>query len=204
MKKLLLFLFLVAVFVSCGKREETQTTPPGDQQQMTETQSNQNETQQQSDDQTKPDATSKEGENKDGSVKKDEGKKEDTDKKYVDKNLTDMNKTDTKKDKDDTKKEKEDSELKKIETKKTSSEIDFAPIFAKRCAKCHGKDLKGKKDGGPNLTADSIQNAPDSKLFNIISNGVEADNEDDEDMPSFKKKFSEEEINAAIKFIKSH
>ena len=74
-------------------------------------------------------------------MKSGDDKKEDKDKKYVDKNLTDVKKTDTKK-------EKEDSEMKKIETKNTSSDIDFAPIFAKRCAKCHGKDLKGKKDGG--------------------------------------------------------
>jgi len=196
MKKLLLLLIPATVFFSCGNKDETQTTPPGDQQEMTGTQSNQTETQQ-SDDQTKQDATLKDGENEDGTMKSGDDKKEEKEKKYVDKNLTDMNKTNTKK-------EKEDSEMKKIETKKTSSEIDFAPIFAKKCAKCHGKDLKGKKDGGPNLTADSVQNAPDSKLFKIISNGVKADNEDDEDMPSFKKKFSEEEINAAIKFIKAH
>lgn len=196
MKKLFLLLIPAAIFFSCGNKEETKTTPPGDQQEMTETHSNQTETQQ-SGDQTKQDATLKEGENEDGTMKSGDDKKEDKDKKYVDKNLTDVKKTDTKK-------EKEDSEMKKIETKNTSSDIDFAPIFAKRCAKCHGKDLKGKKDGGPNLTADSVQNAPDSKLFNIISNGVKADNEDDEDMPSFKRRFSEEEIHAAIKFIKAH
>lgn len=186
MRKLLLFLVMAALFASCGKKEETDTSNKSDEQQLL--QSQQTQTQQQAGDQTKQDATLKE------EKKKDNVKKEEQDKKYADK--TDLKKNDTKK-------EKDESELKKVETKETSG-IDFAPIFAKRCAKCHGKNLKGKKDGGPNLTADSVQNAPDSKLFNIISNGVKAKNEEDEDMPSFKKRFSEEEINAAIKFIKAH
>lgn len=193
MRKLLLFLVMAALFVSCGKKEETHTSNQSDEQQLL--QSQQTQTQQQAGDQTKQDATLKE-ENKEETGKKDNVKKEEQDKKYADKKSTDMKKNETKK-------EKDVSELKKVETKETSG-IDFAPIFAKRCAKCHGKNLKGKKDGGPNLTADSVQNAPDSKLFKIISNGVKAKNEEDEDMPSFKKRFSEEEINAAIKFIKAH
>jgi cytochrome c553 len=191
MKKLLLFLVMAVLFASCGKKEETQTTNKTDEEQLI--QSQQNQTQQQTNEQTKKDATLKEDNQKEDANKKvDADKKEEADKKGTDKNLADK-KTDT----------KDATQLNKIETK-NASEMDFAPIFAKRCAKCHGKDLKGKKDGGPNLTADSVQNAPDSKLFKIISEGVKAKNDSDENMPSFKKKFSEDEIHAAIKFIKAH
>jgi cytochrome c oxidase cbb3-type subunit 3 len=77
-------------------------------------------------------------------------------------------------------------------------------IYAGKCAECHGKDLKGKPDGGPDLIRSETQNKSDSKLFNIISNGVKADSEEEEDMPAFKGKLSDDEINAAIEFIKSH
>ncbi len=131
----------------------------------------------------------KEAKKKDEKKKEDLKKKEDEKKKSEDKNLSE-------------KKEKEETSMQKIET--PSSEIDFAPIFAKRCAKCHGKDLKGKKDGGPDLTRTETQNKSDEKLIGIITNGVKADNEEDEDMPSWKSKLSEDEIHAAVKFIKAH
>lgn len=176
MKKLALFFTLALFIASCGKKDETQTTPPQEQK-MTQTQQ---QTQTKTDEQVKNDEP-----------KKDEMKKEDEKKK-------DDKKTDS---------QTKDESIRKtdeVSTKDSKSDIDFAPTFAKRCAKCHGKDLKGKPDGGPDLTSSEVKSTGDKKLFNIISNGVKADNEDDEDMPSFKGKLTDDEINAAIKFIKNH
>jgi cytochrome c6 len=176
MKKLALFFTLALFIASCGKKDETLTTPPQEQK-MTQTQQ---QTQTKTDEQVKKDE-----------LKKDEMKKEDEKKK-------DDKKTDS---------QTKDESIRKtdeVSSKDSKSDIDFAPIFAKRCAKCHGKDLKGKPDGGPDLTSSEVKSTGDKKLFNIISNGVKADNEDDEDMPSFKGKLTDDEINAAIKFIKNH
>jgi cytochrome c5 len=186
MKKLAL-IFTLALFVfSCGKKEETQTTPPGNQQQMTQ-QQNQQQNQIKTDEQVKQDESKKEE-----MKKNDEKKKEDDKKKTDDKTKTNTKDESIRNPNEDTK------------TDSKTSDIDFTPIFAKRCAKCHGKDLKGKKDGGPDLTRTETQNKSDSKLFNIITTGVKADNEEDTDMPSFKGKLTEDEIHAAIKFIKAH
>jgi cytochrome c5 len=140
------------------------------------TQPPQNQTQQQT--QTNPTDTAK--------VKKEELKKE-----------ADKKKEEEKKKEEDKKKE----ELKKTDDLQTSN-IDFASIFAKRCVKCHGKDAKGKKDGGPDLTTSKVKSKSDKNLYNIISNGVKADNEDDNDMPAFKNKLTEDEIHAAVKYVK--
>ncbi|RPI15439.1 MAG: cytochrome c [Ignavibacteriae bacterium] len=178
MKLNILIVILCAAFLfSCGKKdnatEQTQQVPPV--------------TQQPTQQQVQQD------------LPKDTAKKEDITKKEADK------KKEEDKKKEDEKKKKEE-EKKKEETKtaenKQASDIDFAPIFAKRCAKCHGKDAKGKDDGGPDLTRSETQNKSDNKLHDIISNGVKADNEEDEDMPSFKGKLTEEEIDAAVKWIK--
>jgi cytochrome c5 len=189
MKKLALILTLALFIVSCGKKEETQTTTPQDQQQV----------QQQTQQQTQSTDQTKQEEKKDEMTKNDEKKKED-----------EMKKDDDKKKEDEkTKTEIKDESISKtdektgVDTKKDTKTNDFAAIFSKRCAKCHGKDLKGREDGGPDLTRSETQNKSDSKLFNIISNGVKADNEEDEDMPAFKNKLSEEEIDAAVKYIKS-
>jgi cytochrome c6 len=201
MKRTLLFLALTALIISCGKKEEPQTTKTQDEQQMTQTQTGQQtqteqtQTEQQKNEQTKQDVNLKEEQKEDTKKKNDEKKKYEMKKKNNEK---------IKNEDKNVKKEKEEADLQKIETKNTSSEIDFAPIFAKRCAKCHGKDLKGKKDGGPDLTDTKVQNTDDSKLIKIITNGVKAKNEEDEDMPSWKNKLTEEEIKAAVKFIKAH
>ncbi len=194
MKKLFLILALAIFIISCGKKEETQTTPQENQQQMNQTQQ-----QQQQQQQTQSSEQLKQDESKKDEMKKEDGKKEDgkkdADKKDADKKKEDKQTTE--------KKNNEETPKEKIETKNTS-DIDFAPIFAKKCAKCHGKDLKGKKDGGPDLTAEKVQNSPDSKLIKIINDGVKAKNEDDENMPAWKNKLTEDEINAAVKFIKAH
>lgn len=187
MKKLFLFLALAVLIISCGKKEETQTVPQENQQQLTQQQTQT--TEQNKLDESKKDEMKKEDEKKKADEKKKDAEKKESDKKKDDKQTTE-------------KKDKEETSLQKIET--SSSDIDFAPIFAKKCAKCHGKDLKGKKDGGPDLTDSKVQNADDAKLIKIITNGVKAKNEDDNDMPAWKNKLSEDEIKAAVKFIKAH
>lgn len=193
MKKLALILTLTLFIASCGNKEETQTTPSQDQQQTTQQQTTQQQTQLQ---------TQSTDLNKQDEPKKDDAKKEEEKKNEVTQIKDDDKKTQSKTKDENIKKTEEVSN----KDKKTDNgvDIDFAPIFAKRCAKCHGKDLKGKPDGGPDLTRSETQNKSDSKLFNIISNGVKADNEEDEDMPAFKGKFSDDEIKAAIEFIKKH
>lgn len=185
MKKLFLMLVLAAFVISCGKKEETQIPKQENQQQLTQTQPQQqtDPTKSQTTEQPKQDATKKDANSKEDEKKKDSEKKKD------DKQMTE-------------KKVKEETSKEKIET--NTSDIDFAPIFAKKCAKCHGKDLKGKKDGGPDLTDSKVQNADDAKLIKIITNGVKAKNEDDNDMPAWKNKLTEDEIKAAVKFIKAH
>ncbi len=97
--------------------------------------------------------------------------------------------------------------LKKVENKQPdsnpTSDIDFAPIFQKRCMKCHGKDGKGKIDNAPDFTSSKTKNKSEAQLVKIITNGVKADNPDDDDMPSFKGKLTDDEIKAAAKYVKS-
>lgn len=193
MKKLALILTIAFVIVSCGKKEESQTTTSQDQQY----QQKQTQTQLQATEQTKQETS------KTDDVKKDDSKKKDDEKKKEEEKNKDENVKTEMKTKDENVKKSE--EISKTETKTdTKKDIDFAQIFSKRCAKCHGKDLKGKPDGGPDLTRSETQNKSDSKLFKIISNGVKADDPEAEDMPAFKNKLTEEEINASIKFIKEH
>lgn len=119
--------------------------------------------------------------------------------KPVKKNLAE-NKTDS------LKKIKEMKKLELTESGKVKEEnltgIDFAPIYKKRCLKCHGSNGKGKIEGVPDFTSQKFKNRDDSELFQSISDGIPGETEEDEDMPSFKKKLTEEEINAAIKYIK--
>lgn len=175
----------VMLLVSCGKQEETQTT----------TQQNQQMTQQQT--QTQPRTQTQPTDEK---VKEEEKKKDEIKKKEDEKKKEEKKKEDAVQKEDDKKTETRDESIKTTDP----ADIDFAPIFAKRCAKCHGKDLKGKEDGGPDLTRSETQSRSDKKLFDIISNGVKAESEEEEDMPAFKGKLTEDEINAAIRYIKNH
>jgi len=127
---------------------------------------------------------------------------------------TDKTKEEEKKKEDEKKikeeeKKKEDEKKKKEEEKKkeettTTQDIDFAPIYAKKCAKCHGKDLTGKLEGVPNLTSSETQSKSSKQLISIITNGKQGETEDSEDMPSFKNKLTDEEIKAAAKFVLDH
>jgi cytochrome c5 len=189
----ILILTAAILLASCGKKDDTQTTS----QQQSTTSGNQQQTQQQSNqtqqqtNQTKKDTSGTNPDVKKTDVKKTDDKKSDVDK-------------------------KPDSDLKQgpiaIDNNQkignpdgsvTQNDIDFAPIYSKKCAKCHGKNGHGKPDGAPNLTADSVRSKSDSKLLKIISSGVKNPDPDGDDMPAWKGKLSDEEINAAIKYIKN-
>ena len=96
--------------------------------------------------------------------------------------------------------EKKANETGEVDNKK--QEIDFSQIWPKRCAKCHGKDGKGKLEGVPNLTRTETKSKSLKELISTITNGRQAETEDGEDMPSFKKKLTPEEIEAAAKYVK--
>ena len=78
---------------------------------------------------------------------------------------------------------------------------DAQTIYAGKCASCHGKDgraksMRGKLSHARDLTDGSWQNdVTDERLFNSISNGRKK-------MPSFKKKLSEEQINALVSYVR--
>ena len=76
-----------------------------------------------------------------------------------------------------------------------------ATDYASKCASCHGRDGRGKTTRGRlsharNLTDAGWQsNVTDERLFNSISNGKGK-------MPSFKKKLSEDQIDALVRYVR--
>jgi mono/diheme cytochrome c family protein len=72
-----------------------------------------------------------------------------------------------------------------------------------KCAKCHGKDGRGKTTQGRrtharDLTPAQWQNdVTDERLFNSISNGR------GKKMPGFKKELSEADIDALVAYVRS-
>jgi mono/diheme cytochrome c family protein len=101
------------------------------------------------------------------------------------------------------KKEEEEKKKKEDEVKNDgTTSVDFAAQWPKKCAKCHGKDGTGKLEGVPNLTTGETKGKSLNELKRIIENGKKGKTDDDEDMPSFKGKLTEEEIDAAAKYVK--
>jgi len=45
------------------------------------------------------------------------------------------------------------------------------PVFAKNCAKCHGKTAEGRHFGGPPLRSEKVASASVDELRNVIING---------------------------------
>jgi cytochrome c6 len=174
------FVFLLALSFNCGKKDEQPQTDQMQQQQNTQQQQQQN-TQQQQLQTEKIDSTKIAEKKKEEELKK---KKEAEEKKKL----------------EEEKKKKEETKINEDGT--PNQVIDFAPIFAKRCAKCHGKDGTGKVEGVPNLTKSHTKNKSEKEIISIITNGRQGETEEDEDMPSFKNKLSKEEIEAAAKFVK--
>ena len=179
-----LLLVLAFLINSCGKKEETQT-------QQKQTQQNQQQTQ------TQPQQTTEQ--NKEADKKKQEEekkKKEDEDKKKKEE-------AEKKKKEEADKKKKEEEMTNKEQNNGETTQIDFAPIYTKRCAKCHGANGKGKVEGAPDFTSSKTKSKSDKELFNIIHNGVRAETEEGEDMPAWKGKLTDDEIRTAVKYVKS-
>lgn len=70
------------------------------------------------------------------------------------------------------------------------------PVYAKHCAKCHGKTATGRHFGGPSLTSQNVTAASNEDLRNIISNGKGH-------MPKFAGKLTPEEIDQLVAQIKA-
>jgi len=65
------------------------------------------------------------------------------------------------------------------------------PTYEKNCVKCHGKEAKGHRFGGPSLISIKVASASADDLRNIIANGKGH-------MPKYVGKLSDEEINALV------
>jgi cytochrome c551 len=75
-------------------------------------------------------------------------------------------------------------------------------LYAKNCEACHGPNAEGglakvdnKQIKVPSLKSDHAIKHPDEKLTKTITNGQE-------DMPSFKDKLSQDEINLMVRYIR--
>jgi len=83
----------------------------------------------------------------------------------------------------------------------SSTAVDAKAIFDDKCAKCHGKDGRAKTFRGKLIHARDLTDAgwqssvTDERLFNSISNGRNK-------MPDFKKKLSEEQIDALVAYVR--
>ena len=79
--------------------------------------------------------------------------------------------------------------------------MDAAALFAKHCAKCHGKDGRAKTFRGRLSRARDLTNAEwqarvsDDALSTSIADGRGS-------MPSFKKKLSADEINSLVAHVR--
>ncbi len=77
-------------------------------------------------------------------------------------------------------------------------------IYAESCVKCHKANgsggvtvIEGRNIKAPNLTSDRQKGKPDSEYIDTIENGAE-----DEGMPAFKGKISDDEIKNLVKYIR--
>ncbi len=69
------------------------------------------------------------------------------------------------------------------------------PAYEKNCAKCHGKDARGRLMHGPSLASVKVASASDDDLGNIITNGKGH-------MPKYSGKLTSDEINALVHEIR--
>jgi cytochrome c6 len=83
-----------------------------------------------------------------------------------------------------------------------ASAADARATFTARCAICHGRDGRGKTARGRRTHARDLTDAnwqndvSDERLFNSINNGRNK-------MPAFKKKLSENDIDALVNYVRS-
>jgi len=91
-----------------------------------------------------------------------------------------------------------------------------ATVYAARCAQCHGANLEGQPDwqqrrangrlpAPPHDASGHTWHHPDEVLFGITKNGMSpyAPADYESDMPAFAGTLTDDEIAAAIAFIKS-
>jgi mono/diheme cytochrome c family protein len=91
-----------------------------------------------------------------------------------------------------------------------------AAVYAARCAQCHGANLEGQPDwqqrlangrlpAPPHDSSGHTWHHPDEILFGITKNGMApyASADYESDMPAFAGVLTDDEIAAAIAFIKS-
>lgn len=82
-----------------------------------------------------------------------------------------------------------------------ASADDGGATYNKKCAKCHGKDGRGKTFWGKHthardLTESGWQNdVTDERLFNSITNGRGK-------MPAFKKSLNENQIDGLVNYVR--
>ena len=82
-----------------------------------------------------------------------------------------------------------------------SQGVTAEALYAKNCAKCHGKDgraksLRGKMSGARNFTDPQWQaRVSDDTLAASIADGRGS-------MPSFKKKLSDEQIKSLVAYVR--
>ena len=76
------------------------------------------------------------------------------------------------------------------------------PLFKEHCAECHGETgeggvvtVKGKELRIPNLTGEHARKPSDEKIATKIREG-------DDDMPAFKDKLTDEQIDGLVLFIR--
>jgi cbb3-type cytochrome c oxidase subunit III len=78
-----------------------------------------------------------------------------------------------------------------------------AELYSKNCASCHGKDgraktFKAKFNHARDLTDTGWHNdISDERIFNTIMNGK------GKKMPAFAKKFSEQEIESLVSYVRA-
>lgn len=83
----------------------------------------------------------------------------------------------------------------------SESPASAAELYARNCAKCHGKDgrskgMKGKLTGARNLADPAWQDrVSDERIFNSINNGKGK-------MPAFGKKLSEAEAESLVQYVR--
>ena len=83
----------------------------------------------------------------------------------------------------------------------TPMPVDAKATFEAQCAKCHGKDGRAKSLHAKHVHARDLTdaawqgNVSDERLFNSISNGKGK-------MPAFKKKLSDDQIDALVRYVR--
>ena len=89
-------------------------------------------------------------------------------------------------------------------TPAATAALDGRTIYTKNCAVCHrdngtgGKmTIEGKSLNVEDLTSAKIKAMDNNKLIGYVINGVE-----DEGMPAFKDKLSEEEIREVVQYVR--